>query len=357
MFLALRDLRFANGRFALMGTVIGLLTLLVVMLSGLTAGLAAESVSAVRGLPADHIAFDEPPKGQQVSFTGSRVTAEQVRAWNGRDGVASASPLGIAPTRLDIGEQKVAVTAFGAEPQGPLAPRELTEGGARVVVSDALAAEAALAAGDTVRLDGRTYTVAGTVDSASFSHTPVVWLSLSGWQQLNAARDAYASVLALDTTGKANLAAADTAASTVTRELSGSFAAIGSFSAENKSLTLIRVLLFAVSALVVGAFFTVWTIQRAPDLAVLKAIGATDRYLVRDALTQALAVLVFGGLAGAGLAAGLGMLAARAVPFVVDPGTTLVPLAAMVAVGVMGAALAVRRITSVDPLAALGAAR
>lgn len=39
MFLAIRDIRFARGRFALMGSVVALITLLLVMLSGLTAGL------------------------------------------------------------------------------------------------------------------------------------------------------------------------------------------------------------------------------------------------------------------------------------------------------------------------------
>src|SRR5699024_4284054 len=40
VFVAFRDIRFAKGRFALMGSVIALITLLIVLLSGLTAGLA-----------------------------------------------------------------------------------------------------------------------------------------------------------------------------------------------------------------------------------------------------------------------------------------------------------------------------
>lgn len=40
MFLALRDLRFARGRFALMGAVVALIAVLGVLLSGLASGLA-----------------------------------------------------------------------------------------------------------------------------------------------------------------------------------------------------------------------------------------------------------------------------------------------------------------------------
>jgi hypothetical protein len=38
-----------------------------------------------------------------------------------------------------------------------------------------------------------------------------------------------------------------------------------------------RGFLFAISALVIGAFFTVWTIQRGGDVAVLKALGASTQ--------------------------------------------------------------------------------
>lgn len=80
MFVAVRDLRFAKGRFALMGTVVVLMTLLVVLLSGLTAGLGKQSTSAITGLPADHIAFagsgDEGP-----SFTESSVSQHQWQEW------------------------------------------------------------------------------------------------------------------------------------------------------------------------------------------------------------------------------------------------------------------------------------
>ena len=52
VFLAIRDIRFAKGRFAMMGGVVALITLLLVMLSGLTAGLAEQSTSAIGKLGA-----------------------------------------------------------------------------------------------------------------------------------------------------------------------------------------------------------------------------------------------------------------------------------------------------------------
>lgn len=46
MFLARRELSFARGRFALMGVVIALISVLVVLLSGLSSGLVNDGAPA-----------------------------------------------------------------------------------------------------------------------------------------------------------------------------------------------------------------------------------------------------------------------------------------------------------------------
>ena len=47
MFLSLRDITFAKGRFALLATVVALITLLLVLLTGLTNGLGHQNTSAL----------------------------------------------------------------------------------------------------------------------------------------------------------------------------------------------------------------------------------------------------------------------------------------------------------------------
>ncbi len=234
----------------------------------------------------------------------------------------------------------------------------------RVVLSRPAADGLGAAPGDTVRLGGSEMTVGAVAGDASYSHTPVVWTSLDDWQHLGGSeRDrpggGRATVIALSTHG-ADLAAGDEAAGTRTLTLDESLTAIGSYQAENGSLQLMRGFLFAISALVVGAFFTVWTIQRGADVAVLKALGASTPYLLRDALGQAVVMLAAGTGVGTALAAGIGALLGGgegAVPFVLDASTVLVPAAVMIVLGVLGAALSIRRITAVDPLVALGSAR
>ena len=128
-------------------------------------------------------------------------------------------------------------------------------------------------------------------------------------------------------------------------------------SSEIGSLLLMVALLFGISGLVIGAFFTVWTMQRKGDVAVLKALGASTRSLVRDALGQALIVLVLGIGTGLSLVAVMGTFAGTALPFMLSPITTLLPGAIMIALGLAGAAFALRSVTSADPLTALGSNR
>ncbi|WP_298461388.1 FtsX-like permease family protein [uncultured Cellulomonas sp.] len=365
MFVAWRDLRFARGRFTLMGVVIILITMLVVMLSGLTAGLGRENTSAVLDLPADHLAFAAPLEDGDVSFSDSTLEAEAWEQWAQVPGVEAAEPLAIVTTRVEHEERTAAVSVFGVRPASPLLPE--TDAGtaleAGTVVLSAGAAEALDAeAGDTVTAAGHDLVVGAIAGEGSYSHTPVVWADLTDTQPLLRADDPstqVATVVALiapDIDGT-DLAAADEQFGTKTLPLGATASAIGSFSEENGSLQLMRGFLFAISALVIGAFFMVWTIQRSGDVAVLKALGASTRYLLRDALGQAVVLLVLGTALGTAIAAGLGALVQGSVPFVLDPATVLLPAAVMVVLGAAGAALSIRQITSVDPLTALGSAR
>ncbi len=363
VFVAWRDLRFAKGRFALMGTVIVLITLLVGLLSGLTAGLGRQNTSAITGLPADRIAFQAPRAGGDLSYADSTVTERQWRQWAAAPGVRWAEPLGITTTKATAGDRSSGVSAFGVRPGSPLAPDGARIDDGAAVLSTTAADDLGVRPGDSFALAGQRLRVAAVSGDAFFSHTPVVWTSLGVWRKAappaaDGADGPTATVVALDTTPDADPAALDEQAGTRTVATGDSLSAIGSYTSENGSLQLMRGFLFAISALVVGAFFTVWTIQRSGDVAVLKALGASTAHLLKDALGQALVLLAGGTLIGTGLAAALGALVAgSAVPFLLTPVTVLLPAAVMVVLGVLGAALSIRRITSVDPLTALGSAR
>jgi putative ABC transport system permease protein len=362
MYLALRDLRFAKGRFVLMGGVVALITLLLVLLSGLTAGLGNQSTSALAALPADQIVFGAPAGDSvKASFTESEVTRTQLADWAAREGVATAGLLGISQSRFQAlgpagspsGTASVAV--FGTEGPG-LAPGPVAEG--TVVVGASLAKELDLRAGSRATVGGTELTVAAVVPDQWYSHTGVVWTTLGDWRKLAhiTGRDAAATIIAVtfDDGQSLNVDAANAAAGTVSTTRDGSFQALGSYKSENGSLLLMQAFLYGISALVIVAFLTVWTVQRTRDVAVLKALGASSGYVLKDAMVQAAVVLLAGAVTGGAAGVAGGVLAAKAAPFLLTPETILLPVAGIVSLGLAGAALAVRSITRVDPLLALG---
>jgi putative ABC transport system permease protein len=367
MYLALRDLRFAKGRFLLMGGVVGLITLLLVLLSGLTAGLGNQSTSALAALPADQIVFGAPAGDiAKASFTESEVTRGQLSEWAARDGVAHAELLGISQSRFQAvgpdgapaGTANVAVFGTdGTEGAGSagLAPSPVAEG--TVLIGASLAEDLDLHAGSRATVGGTELTVSGVVPDQSYSHTGVVWTTLADWRKLAhiTGTDAAATVITVTSDGgQLDIDAANAAAGTVSTTRDGSFQALGSYKSEHGSLLLMQAFLYGISALVIVAFLTVWTVQRTRDVAVLKALGASSGYILKDAMVQAAIVLLAGALAGGAAGMAGGVLAGNAVPFLLTPLTTLLPIAGIVILGLAGAALAVRSITRVDPLLALG---
>lgn len=376
MFLAIRDIRFAKGRFALMGAVVALISLLLVLLSGLTAGLGNQSTSAVAqlgtgpgsGTAVNQMVFGAPAKNDpKVSFTESQVTAEQAKTWAAQPGVQSVAPLGISQSRFQgAGDSKgianVAVFGVGdtlsAAPgtQAGIAPSDVSD--STVVIGEGIAKELSLSTGDAVSIAGTELSVGAIVPDQWYSHTSVAWTTLNTWTKVAhlSDPDQLATVLAVtfEKGATVDVEGANAAAGTISTTRNGSFDGLGGYKSENGSLMMMQAFLYGISALVIVAFLTVWTVQRTRDIAVLKAMGASGSYLLRDALTQAALVL----LAGAGLGGLVGIIggifASQAAPFLLTPATTLLPIVGIVALGLAGAALAVRKVTRVDAMIALG---
>jgi putative ABC transport system permease protein len=210
--------------------------------------------------------------------------------------------------------------------------------------------------GDDITIVGpdEKLTVLGFTHSGSYGHVDIAYTSLATWQRLVYGESAHGrfSAVAIRAGGGNALAAIDRAAGTKTETKTHAYHGSPGFSAETATMDLIRGFLLLISALVVGAFFTVWTVQRTRQIGLLKAIGASSGYVVRDALGQLGVVLVTA--VGALVGVGLGSLVGNEVPFSLRAGPVVGSAAVLVALGMAGSLVAIRRITSVDPILALG---
>jgi putative ABC transport system permease protein len=380
MFLALRELRFARGRFTLMGIVIALIAVLGVLLSGLSSGLVNDGVSGLKSMPATAFAFEKGTITDNA-FSRSVVDSEQLSAWRHADGIADAEPLGVTIVNgIAGGDKQVDLTLFGVEPDGFLSPSvssgDRLSGPAGIVVSET-AKDNGLELGTTVKLDRTNVelTVVGfTEGQATFGHVDVAYLPIDTWRLIasntaaagaptQAAVDGveydYSSVIAVKATdGVApDFAAIDSAAGTMTMTRTAAFNASPGYQAETMTLTMIQVFLYAICALVVGAFFTVWTIQRTHEIAVLRAVGASTRYLLRDSIGQGAILLIGFTALGVAVGVGMGAMMPATMPFDLEAGPIAVASALTIVLGIIGAGIAVLRISRIDPITALGGQR
>ncbi|MBE7191161.1 MAG: ABC transporter permease [Gordonia polyisoprenivorans] len=346
MFVAIRDLRRARGRFALITLVVVLVSVLVTFLGGLTAGLRHQNISALQSLPGSMIVFADT--GSAPSFDQSVLTTSQIAIWQHR--AEDVVPVGISRDRATstTHTDPMPVVLFGLGGND----RPVT---GTVDVAAPIASSLGLRGGQAIQVGGRTMTVGRIVGDQWYAHSPVIYLPIDTWRDL-APQFGAATVLAVTPRVGTDTQSVAASSGTTIRSGSDALSALASYSAENSSLTLMTVMLLLISALVIGAFFTVWTVQRVPDIAVLKALGASTASLVRDALGQAVLILVVGCGLGVAVAVGGGTLLGS-IPFVVTASTTLLPALATIGLGVLGAGAALHFLITTDPLTALGSNR
>lgn len=368
MFLAMRELRRSWRRFVLVGMVVLLVATLSTVLTGLANGLVTDGISGLRALPLTHISFSP---GAEATFSRSTLGREAKRSWQSEPGV-EASPIGVSFVNASSEDDgpSIDLALFGIEAESflfkeahPEAKHEAAGGGGLggLVLSDELEEEG-VRVGDLYRIDGTgtALPVVGFTFGGTYGHVPIAYTDLTTWRRALYGSDPEGrySALALQVPEGFDLAAADRRAGTETLTKEEAYSGSPGFSAETATMTLIRAFLLVISALIVGAFFTVLTVQRTRQIGLLKAMGASSFYVLRDGIGQITVVVVLstaaGALAGAAIIA---VLSRGDIPIELSVSGLLTSAGLLVATGVVGSLSALRRITRVEPSIALGVER
>lgn len=361
MFLALRDLRRGWRRFGLVGLVVGLVAVLSTVLTGLADGLVRDGTSGLRALPITHLAF---APHSEAAFSRSTLDEASLRRWEAVPG-AAATPIGVSFVNAAPvgGGRSVDLALFGVRDGSFLAresesarPADLSG----MVLSSDLRDEGARV-GRRYRIGGPSETalrVRGFTYGGSYGHVPIAYVPLATWQSIaygEGVADRF-SAIALQLPDGTDVAAVDRAAGTETKTKEQAYDGSPGFTAETSTMTLIRAFLLLISALVVGAFFTVLTVQRTAQIGLLKALGASSWYVLRDGVGQvAIVVLLATALGAAGGAAIVAALDGGPVPVALLPANILLSSALLVLAGVGASLAGFRRIARVEPAISLGA--
>lgn len=374
MFIAIRDLKFAKGRFFLMGFVVTLVAFLVITLSGMSEGLIKANISGLIELPATHIAFED---NGNPSYRQTMVERYMWEGWAEEDAVKAIAPMGhtvfIARAADDTPHE---VALWGIEPGSFVEPPVIIgEGWGEVengVVITGDLVKDGVGIGDELVLD-RAQTVLVVVgiteEPRNIGHLPVIYAQLPKWQEATYGPPGgpppgeklpdilfdFVSIVALQLEEGADLAAIDDENETKTFDRLGYYAASVGYESEVQTVQMIQSLLVVISALVLGAFFSIWTIQRTREIGLVKALGASNGYLMRDALGQAVFLIALGTALGyAGTLWVENLVEGTEFPFMLPVSAVIGAITTLFVAGLIGAALSIRRITSIDPIIALG---
>lgn len=366
MFLAVRELRRTWRRFALVGLVVLLVATLSTVLTGLANGLVTDGISGLRALPVTALAF-EPHT--DATFSRSTLDRDALNAWQKEPDV-KATPIGVSFVNAasESGGPSVDLALFGVESDSFLHHQSDhdtdpgKDGAGRklkgLVLSQELE-EDGVKIGDRYKIGGTgtSLAVIGFTFGGTYGHVPIAYTDLSIWQRSLYGSDVRGrySAIALQTPSGFDLAAADRKAGTESMSKEDAYKGSPGYSAETATMTLIRGFLLVISALIVGAFFTVLTVQRTRQIGLLKAMGASSAYVLRDGVGQITIVVVIATAAGAAVGAGIiGILSQGDVPIELSLSGVASSAILLILTGIIGSLVAFRRITGVEPAIALG---
>lgn len=345
--LTLRDLRFRAVRFVvviLLGAVV--FSLLFVM-TGLVEQFHREPFDTVGEFGASTWVIAEGVTGP---FTAaSTMPADSVDAVELLD-AATASPVVTSRLSITVGDIAEQVILIGHDPGALGTPRTIdgrsAQGPGEVVVDETIGA----AVGETVKVGGVTFTVVGhSSDTTVLAGVPLVFMVLPEAQDLVfRSRDVISGVLVDGDVGAVpagtKAVAADAVAEDLLAPLEGAIA----------SVDLVRVLLWIVAAVIIGAVVYLSALERQRDFAVLKAIGVSNRTLLASLALQAVLV----ALGAVALAVVVQTFLAPAFPLKVTvPARAFwqLPVLAVVMALVAGA-VGMRRVAQSDPALAFAGA-
>ncbi|MEN1985602.1 ABC transporter permease [Paenibacillus hubeiensis] len=370
MYLAIREIRFAKGRYALIGAIMVLISFLVLFVTGLAQGLAYDNAASIKNMAATHFVLEQDSNHR---FTRSQVNQEQVDQAGSLAGQGNAESLGVKMTTVSpSGETtKVDVALFTVHPKGWLAPT-VTEGTPMAelrqgqVIVDRKLEESGVKIG-TVLVDqasDKEWTVSGFVNDESFSHAPVVYLTDEDWRELRGpARNAEGAASAQSLVYNAiavkgadmdaeRLAAAVPGTEVITK--SEAISAIPGYKEEQGSLLMMIAFLYVISAFVLAVFFYVITIQKTSQFGILKAIGTRNGYLAGSVTLQIL-LLSVGSLAISVLLVRLfESVLPASMPFQLGASTLTLTCVLFLAMSLAGSLFSVWKVTRIDALDAIG---
>lgn len=366
MFLALREMRRAAGRFVLLTGSIALLVFLILFQATLQNGLITSFIGAIERQSAPVLVYSVDGRR---NLQGSVITPPVEQAVTAVDGIGRSGRLGVGTFSMRPGADGdiVSTAVVGYSDPDVGAPTDLASGRLPRTDGEAVALDTAgtgFAVGDTLTVlpGGGRIRIVGTAPGIGLQASPTLFVPYGTYEAaVRSANPDAAGVLpaAVALSPAAGTSAAQLA-ERVNRAVPDADALTRSAAVEEtpgvgqirQSFQVIFLLYGLVVPLVTGLFFLIITLQKANALTLLRAVGAPGGRLVRSLLLQVAVVLILGIGVGVGLYTPLSFAKVGDIQLSFQTGAVVGWGVALFVLGLLSALFSARRVLAIDPVRA-----
>jgi putative ABC transport system permease protein len=377
--LALLEIWRNKGRFVLFSMVVALITVLVLFVAALGEGLGTGNREFIEKLNAELIVYQDTAR---LSIASSRVDGDTQRAVRYVGGVREVGAVGFssAAVMLAGGADPLDVALIGVEPGKPGQPPVVTGQGLRrkngdeAIVDRTVAAVAGLQVGDAITLrtlqgdEDEFYTleVVGISESQKYGIRPSVFAPLFTWDQVRAkgtlGRSTTAPVGNVVAVQLEDPTQIDAARRQIEARVDGvqavdretAYENTPGYAEQQSTLSTQNAFALLIGVLVIGGFFQIQTLQKVPQIGMLKAIGTSNAVVALAALLQIVLVTLLGVLVGSLATFALSLGFPPNIPIVFELESAAIAVGSILLMGPLGGLVAIRYSLRVEPLIALG---
>ncbi|MFC0015198.1 MULTISPECIES: ABC transporter permease [Allobacillus] len=334
-----KEIKKNKSRFLILGSIVFLVSLLTMIISGLANGLSQDNAALIKDLPEGHFYMSEDA---EETYNLSRIDTDvQNEIMNKHpDAVALSIQMGFLNDQDDKQQSVAFVTSTNSDLFEQVNKGE--------VIVDRSLKEKGIKTGD--RLTNNQLrdelVIKGFVEQKKFSHAPVAYIN----------REDYKKMYNVEQMQLVFIPGEDSAQSfTGLQSYSNKdfLSTIPSYNAEQMSLTMIVSFLIVISGMLFAIFFYMMNIQKIGLYGILKAIGIKTSRLFKMIWTQMFFITIIALTLSISLSHVFNLIAPEGMPFHLTIETTTQLSIIFLVVGFIGATLSGLQIRKIEPLRAI----
>jgi putative ABC transport system permease protein len=337
MKMAWKEMLKYKARYLILGSIIFLISLLTLIISGLATGLSTDNASLIKNLPEGTFYMEESAE-ERINF--SSFSEDSVEALTSSTEESSLFSIQMGEL-VDTSDQPYAV-AFVTSSNDEYFP---TANRGEVIL-DSSFQEEGFEVGDTLTSDiwGGEFTIKAFRDQEKYSHSPVGFIHPKDYEEMYHDEGYQAAFTAEEGPDIEGMEALDNG---------GFLDVIPSYSAEQLSLNMITIFLFIISGLLFAIFFYMINVQKLSTFGILKAVGVKTISLFIMMWVQMLVITSISLILAVILSQMFDIFAPNGMPFDLPVDTLLGTVILFIVIGFIGVTISGVQIRKVEPMQAI----